>query len=744
MYSPEIRVHISTRNNGIVDISPDLVQGSLTIRTNGIHTFNFQLQNAQRKYDRVIQPMDRITIEMKRVTWVRVFSGYLNNGPVFSAWPRVLTLMASCTLKRLQFWWWDPTTSAVSKLLDSTLGSGRQTPAAATTSTQAGGVAPAPTPQGSPTGQVNFDSAVSQTVVNILTKVVAWPQEKIHIAAIPGNWTSVATAFGQKVLATNDMSSMFGDFSSTAGLDAVISGNGLAANAQGAGAGGAAASAPGATGGAAGGVIAGKPTSNPAPSPPGTYGGTRLNQTQVNNSALINSVVAKRGLPQKAAVIANAVALQESSLTNLAGGDRDSAGLFQQRPSAGWGTYAQVTDPVHATNSFLDGLLKVPGWQNLSVTAAAQAVQRSAFPNAYARWAPTAAALAQGVNPNGAAGGSLAGGVFAAAQDAAAQAAAAAQAVAQAVATAEPIARGVDNSLLNIYTWGLQPSQLYGDLLGGARAMMNDQPMLPYLANLMAACMRSWCSAPNGDFIAWFPDYFGIWNSAAVMNIEPIELMDFTVEWNDQEIVTHQYVVGTPFAMINAETAQAQGAADSSGMNWMLSTSGIATIDTPGIFALIFGHDPGSAFAADYLRRFGGRSSLLTMPLITQGLPEFIMAIYLLMQRWANQFIANVPMTFMPELWPGMLLRIPAYNFQAYITEVTHSFQFGKGGGFYTSAKICAPARTSDDNVSSVFGLLPLAGGSTKSGSSTTSGATGAGKSPTSGGTAFNDIPAPS
>lgn len=702
----------------------------MTIRTNGVHTFNFQLQNAQRKYDRIIQPMDRITVEMKRVTWVRVFSGYLNNGPVFSAWPRVLSLMASCTLKRLQFWWWDSSTTASATLIDSTLGTGRQTAAAAAGSTQAGGVAPAAA--ASPTGQTGFDAEVSQTVINLLTKVVQWPQEKIHIAAIPGNWASVATAFGVQTLATNDMTSMFGDFTSTAGLDAVITGDGSgAAGAALAAAGG------GGTGGAVGGVIAGTPTVATGSLAPGTVGGTSLNATQVANAALINSIAAQRGLPAQASVIAIATAMQESSLTNLGGGDRDSAGLFQQRPSQGWGTYAQVTDPTYAANKFYDTLVKVPGWQNLSVTAAAQAVQRSAFPAAYAKWVAMATAAVQALQgpgggtitlPPGTAGtGGTAGG--------AAGGAAAASA-------AEPIARAVDNSLVSIYQWGLQASSLYGDYLGGARAMMNDQPILPYIANLMAACMRSWCSAPNGDFISWFPDYFGIWKSAAKMNIEPIELMDFTVEWNDQEIVTHQYVVGTPNAMINSDTAQATGAQpDSTGMNWMLSTSGIATIDMPGIFALIFGSDPGSAFAADYLRRFGGRSNLVTMPLITQGLPEFIMAIYLFMQRWANQFKANVPMTFMPELWPGMLLCIPAYNFQAYILQVQHTFQFGKGGGFYTSAQICAPARTTDADPATVFGLLPLAGSAR--GSQTTSGNTGTGTTPPAGTTSPNDIQLP-
>ena len=114
--------------------------------------------------------------------------------------------------------------------------------------------------------------------------------------------------------------------------------------------------------------------------------GTRLDAEQMGNAATIVSVTAGRGLPARAATVAVAVAYQESRLYNLDHGDRDSLGLFQQRPSAGWGTPTQVRDPVYATGAFLDRLVAVPGWQWLPVTVAGQAVQISAFPNAYARW----------------------------------------------------------------------------------------------------------------------------------------------------------------------------------------------------------------------------------------------------------------------------------------------------------------------------------------------------------------------
>jgi hypothetical protein len=107
---------------------------------------------------------------------------------------------------------------------------------------------------------------------------------------------------------------------------------------------------------------------------------------QMANAATIAAVGIRRGLPAQALVIALAAAQQESKLENLSGGDRDSIGLFQQRPSQGWGTPDQLNNPRYAAGKFYDALLKVRGWQQMSVAQAAQAVQKSADGSAYARW----------------------------------------------------------------------------------------------------------------------------------------------------------------------------------------------------------------------------------------------------------------------------------------------------------------------------------------------------------------------
>jgi cell wall-associated NlpC family hydrolase len=741
-------------------------------------------------------------------------------------------MSASCTLKKLQFWYWDSSSNASQNLIMSWKNTQSLSSA-----------------QG---GQPNAsDGGIRDMVIQLLTEVVGWPQEKIHIGAIPDRWFDFATTVGNEIVSASDESALIG----TLGGSAAIAGTGLTVSST---------------------------------LPAGSYGGVTLSADQAANASIIYDVAASRKLTAHDAALGIGCAMQESSLTNLPGGDRDSAGLFQQRPSQGWGTQAQVTNPQYAAGAFYDHLVKVPNYESLPFGNAIQLVQRSAFPLAYNKWenfanaavavlvknsqgqanaqtittgaggtgaisnsgatgeniasvafnlikshtpgyiryqeggddpynSPdprvldcssfvdwvyyhatgqplsgtgsrstahsigpkcktvsvaialaikgalifigpvggethvevslgngyTAAAhtdqvpLAQQVDVSLASvgsfthGGLLPGVNYSNSATTPAAAAAITQALGYAATTSDPNEFGPNatpsgtstsnptgggttdpfNALINVYTWGFNPSN-DADIFAGPRAMMNDEPILPFVSNLMKASMRSWCSAPNGDFMAWFPDYFNIWGIAGIMQVRAIELQDFTVDWSDQTIVTHQYVVGVPTALFDTSSGDFS-AFDPTGntgqLNWELTTQGIATMDFPQIFRAIFGQDATQEFVNNYLSRFGGRPSMETIPTIEQGRPEFFMALYLFMQRWAGQFQASVPMTFMPELWPGMLLQLPEFNFQAYIMSVQHSFQFGPNGGFTTQAQICAPARiTQTEN--DIFGLLPLGG----------------------------------
>jgi hypothetical protein len=119
-----------------------------------------------------------------------------------------------------------------------------------------------------------------------------------------------------------------------------------------------------------------------------------LSTEQAENASVIAAVGVRRGLPARAVSIALATAYQESKLRNLDHGDRDSLGIFQQRPSQGWGTRKQITNPYYAANRFYDELQKVDGYQHMRITEAAQKVQRSGFPEAYDDHAADARSLA--------------------------------------------------------------------------------------------------------------------------------------------------------------------------------------------------------------------------------------------------------------------------------------------------------------------------------------------------------------
>ena len=112
---------------------------------------------------------------------------------------------------------------------------------------------------------------------------------------------------------------------------------------------------------------------------------------------MLGQVGRSLGVSDYGIVIALATAMQESSLRNLSWGGRDSVGLFQQRPSTGWGTVEELTDPAHAAYLFFEGrsgytrgLLDISGWESMPLTQAAQRVQISAYPDAYAKWESSA------------------------------------------------------------------------------------------------------------------------------------------------------------------------------------------------------------------------------------------------------------------------------------------------------------------------------------------------------------------
>lgn len=827
LYAPGVKVYVATEKHGTLDISNDLTRGTLVRRSDGVSTFNFGLQNARRKYDGVFAPNDRIAVMMKRLTWLRVFTGYLNSVPLITGWPTEVQLAASCSLKRLQYWYWDPGLSASQTMV-----------AQAITAKKADGT----------TADNNNDAGMTNAVLTILKNVVGWPEEKVHIAGIPQDWFKFAYKIAKDVDAkAEEADQLASQFYSILGGAGQFSSGGV------------------------GGVFNGQLK-------PGKYGNVTLDAEQCANAVIIWNAGNQAGESKHVIGAAFTAAMQESNMRNPKGGDRDSIGIFQMR--GGWGTVSQRQSVTWQAQKWFQVVKGVKSRASMSYTQIAQAVERSAYPNAYAKWGQMADALVAALSAGSTAStatslgsdstfgnasqnfkagkatglsllqtainfvqqhphvpyrlggdsppstpankvwafdcssfmqwivyqtlGSLHG--FPRTADAQSGYC---QAHGKIVSAAEGMKirgcmmfRGapghsehVEMSLgdgkhtvgshhTGTYTsvvstgpsyWtcgGLIPNvdfsadgggqginygadgaaatagvqlstgnqqpwydannefdKLFGDnpwvpmpdidtaaseALTGVRALLNDQPLLPYLKNLFNSTMRSFCSAPNGDLIAWFPDYYGIWGTSASMVIEPIELRDFYVEWSDDFFVTHQYTVA-PKSQQSLDLLS--GVAEPIGPLQAVTTVGIATMDIPSIMYALFGLEPDKAAAEKFIawvyKRFGARPDFQQMPGVVGQSGEFFSALFLFMRQWAYQYNADVPITFMPELWPGMNIKVPAFDFGAYVTTVTHNFSFGEGGDFSTTINIAAPSRLSaKDKGGNLIGL-PIAGGLT-------------------------------
>lgn len=242
-------------------------------------------------------------------------------------------------------------------------------------------------------------------------------------------------------------------------------------------------------------------------------------------------------------------------------------------------------------------------------------------------------------------------------------------------------------SLFNVWQW-IQESDYSGLLLSGIRGLMNDTPIMSTVEEYMGAGLRDFCSAPNGDFIAWFPDYFGKWNQIGKMIVQPIEIDAMnppSIGWDDETLKTHWFVTSA--------TTGIQGADDSSQLIAQLRTAGIASVEFPELMSTLFKIDEEDFDAQEFLSVFGARVSWDTMSNISGRRQEFFFACQRFMENWSKQYSASVKLTFIPELFPGMMLCLPVMGIQGYVNQVTHSWSMADESGFSTDVQ-CAPWST--------------------------------------------------
>lgn len=243
----------------------------------------------------------------------------------------------------------------------------------------------------------------------------------------------------------------------------------------------------------------------------------------------------------------------------------------------------------------------------------------------------------------------------------------------------EPIAR-------NLFSFMFTPSRFantVANFFSGEKSFLDCQPLIQEVQAVAKAGLRHFASAPNGDFIAYYPDYFGVDGKPIAMTIEDIEMKDVRINLTDDALTTHVYVAGDYQMM-----GQSRGVA-----GWLRS-AGVATVENESLFQRLRQVVPGGAEALTgqgILQKYGVRPLQLEFSMVGQQELEFLVACQIFMQKWAEQYATDAQFTFMPELFPGMRIAFGNTGLSVYVSEVTHTFDWEQG--FTTSARIMAPSK---------------------------------------------------
>jgi hypothetical protein len=244
-------------------------------------------------------------------------------------------------------------------------------------------------------------------------------------------------------------------------------------------------------------------------------------------------------------------------------------------------------------------------------------------------------------------------------------------------------------------------------MLTGRRSLMNDKPLLPFVEQIAAASLRKFMSLPNGDFYAFYPDYFGGLGKTAYWVIRDIEIISGKIDLSDDALFTHVFVVG--------DTSPAQGNPLGYGnIDWIdkIYSAGVVNVfnafmadflngppdnSTGGIPYSMESEKPSLANKADaikFLQKYGARPKLEEAPAVRSPIYETFLAYQRFCQLWAGQFQTTFEFTFMPELYPGGIVEFPDHGLQCYIERVVHNGSYQTG--FTTTAELSAPAAMRD------------------------------------------------
>lgn len=235
-------------------------------------------------------------------------------------------------------------------------------------------------------------------------------------------------------------------------------------------------------------------------------------------------------------------------------------------------------------------------------------------------------------------------------------------------------------------------------IFGGQKSLINATSLMPFVQQVCQASLRSFQSLPNGDFYAFYPDYFGEFgHHDAYWLIDDIEILEGGIELNDENLVTHVFSLGNPIYPANPSTPGVSlvieekagmmtifEAMTSEGVLYNLEQEEI-DLKRPGVAGSMNYKE-----AVEFIQRYGPRVSKEEFPLVTSPIYECLLAWQQFLLGWSRQFETPFTFTFMPELFPGGKVGFPAHGIQMFIEEVTHTWD--TTNGYQTVAKLTAPS----------------------------------------------------
>lgn len=250
---------------------------------------------------------------------------------------------------------------------------------------------------------------------------------------------------------------------------------------------------------------------------------------------------------------------------------------------------------------------------------------------------------------------------------------------------------GVSLLAQNLFTYMFDPSAFLDPNSGnftGKYASINDEPIMNTVEALCTASLRSYRSAPDGKFLAFYPDYFGLDGTAPSLILEDIEMKDVRIDLNDASIATHVFTMGSE--NVYATTQDELG---------YLRSAGVVTIEDEWMFKRAVAGSyfpPETTDPMEFMQRYGIRPYKRTFKQIQQGdgkeAAMLVLGIKEFMDRWARQYQTRIELTFMPELFPGMRVELSGHDLVLYVVSVNHSFSYESG--FTTTAEVMAPMKT--------------------------------------------------